>query len=189
MDIDRAIKTRKSIRKFFDKKPNWRKVIRAIDLARFAPAAGNQRVLKFIFVRDEGKIEKLADACQQKFVDAPYIVVAVSEDTKLKKSYEERGEKYGRQQAGAAIENFLLGLNKEGLATCWVGHFDDVQVKRVLDIPDDAVVEALFPIGKETKSMSQRIERKKPELENMLYFDKWKNKLMEPETVVSKEGR
>ena len=151
MQLDEAVKTRKSVRRFSDKKPDWRKIIKAIDLARFAPMAGNLFSLKFILVQDKDKIEKLKEACQQDFVSTHYVVVVVSDDEKVKRSYGDLGEKFAREQAGAAIENFLLGLNEQGLATCWVGYFVESQVKKILSIPDNFTVEALFPIGYESK--------------------------------------
>jgi nitroreductase len=187
MQVKEAIETRKSVKRFMDKKPDWRKIIKAIDAVRFAPAAGNQFALKFILVKDKDKINKLANASQQDFVkQAHFVVVVVSDNSILKRSYPEKGEKYTRQQAGAAIENFLLALNDQNLATCWVGAFVDEQVKRILEIPEteDLVVEAFFPIGKETKAMTEGKGKLKPDLENILYFDKWKNKYMEPKTRV-----
>jgi len=187
MQLDNAIKTRKSVRRFLDKKPDWRKIIKAIDLARFAPRAGNIFPHKFILIKDRKKIKELEYACQQSFVGSVYYIVAVvSDDSKLKRSFGERGERYARQQAGAVIENFLLALNEQGLATCWVGHFYDDEVRRILEIPDDCIVEALFPIGKETKIKTA--ERMKPELENIIYFDFWKNKYMEPKTRINIES-
>ena len=186
MQLANAIKTRKSVRRFLDKKPDWRKIIRAIDMARFAPAAGNQFASKFILIKDKNKINELAEAAQQGFIrQAHFVVAVVSDDSKLKRSYDKRGEKYTRQQAGAAIENFLLALNDLGLATCWVGAFVDSQVKRTLEIPDEMTVEAIFPIGKETKAiLVPHRQKTKPDLENILYFDKWKNKYMKPLAMV-----
>lgn len=186
MQLANAIKTRKSVRRFLDKKPDWRKIIRAIDMARFAPAAGNQFASKFILIKDKNKINELAEAAQQGFIrQAHFVVAVVSDDSKLKRSYDKRGEKYTRQQAGAAIENFLLALNDLGLATCWVGAFVDSQVKRILEIPAELTVEAIFPIGKETKAILVPHKQKtKPDLENILYFDKWKNKYMKPLAMV-----
>ena len=187
MQLQDAIKKRKSVRRYFDKKPDWRKIIRAIDMARFAPSAGNQFVLKFILVSDEKKITKLAEATQQDFIGtAKYVVVAVSDDSKLVRSYGDRGIRYASQQAGAAIENFLLALTEQGLVTTWVGYFYDEQVKDILGIPENLSVEGIFPIGKETKIKTS--ERRKVELENILYFNKWKNKKMTPQTKVSFGG-
>ena len=185
MDLDKAIKTRKSVRRFSTEDVDWREVIKAIDVARFAPMAGNQFSLKFIFVHDEKKIKRLAEASQQDFVGkANYVIVVVSDDSKVIRSYgEERGKKFARQQAGAAIQNFLLKMTELGLATCWVGFFDDYIVHDALEIPEDVVVEAMFPIGEETKIKT--LEKKKAELENYIYFNKWKQSFWEPKTVVS----
>jgi nitroreductase len=185
MQLSNAIKSRKSVKRFLDKKPDWRKIIKAIDMARFAPTAGNQFCLKFILIKDEKKINKISEAAQQTFINKAHFVVAVvSDDTKLKQLYDKRGTRYARQQAGAAIQNFLLALTEQGLATTWIGHFVDSQIKQALELPSGVNVEAIFPIGKETKALAQSQSKQKPDLENLLYFDKWKNKTMQPQTRV-----
>jgi nitroreductase len=185
MDLDKAIKTRKSVRRFTTEDVDWRDVIKAIDVARFAPMAGGIFSLRFIFVHDEKKIKRLAEASQQDFVGkASYVIVVVSDDSKVVRSYgKERGEKFARQQAGAAMQNFWLKLTEMGLATCWVGYFDDNIVRDVLQIPDEIIVEAMFPIGEETKIKTP--EKKKADLENYIYFNKWKQSFWEPRTIVS----
>jgi nitroreductase len=187
MQLVDAIKNRKSIRRYSHKKPDWRKILQAIDLVRFSPSAGNLYSMKFILVSDKKKIEVLAKASQQEFVGkAHYVVVAVSDDTRLVRSYNERGTRYASLQAGASIQNLLLALTEKGLATTWVGHFYDGQVKEVLEIPEHMNVEGIFPIGIETEIKTR--ERLKPELENIIYFDKWKETKMTPETRISFEG-
>lgn len=187
MQLQDAIKKRKSVRRYSHKSPDWRKIIRAIDLTRFSPSAGNQFSLKFIMVSDKYKIKKISEATQQEFVGtASYVVVAVSDDSKLVKLYGERGIRYSSLQAGASIQNFLLALTEQSLVTTWVGHFYEEQIKEVLDIPENLFVEGVFPIGIETKIKTK--ERLKPDLENIIYFDKWGNKKMEPQTRVSLEG-
>ncbi len=186
MKLRDAIESRASVRKFHHKKPDWRKVIRAIDAARFAPSAGNQFVMRFIMVSDEKKIKEIAEATQQPFVGtAQFIVVAVSDDSKLVRSYGDAGVRYAAQQAGAAIQNFLLALVDEKLVTTWIGHFYEEQVQRTLDIPENLKIEAVFPIGRETKIATH--EKMKMKLEQVLYFDKWGNKLMTPRKKISRE--
>jgi nitroreductase len=181
MELRDAIKKRRSVKKFSSDKPNWRKILSALDLTRQSPSAGNYFVMKFIFVSDKEKIKEIAEATQQNFVGtASYLIVAVSDDTKLVKNFGERGIRYAALQAGAAIQNLLLGITEEGLVTTWVGHFYDEQVKEILNIPDDNIIEGIFPIGIETKIKTPK--RPKQELENILYFDSWKNKKMVPET-------
>ena len=187
MKLDDAIKQRKSVKRFDLKKPDWRKIIRAIDSARFAPCAGNQFVTRFILVSDKKKIAELAAASQQDFVGtAQYIVVAVSDDSNLIRDYDKRGARYCAQQAGAAIENFLLALMDQKLITTWVGHFYEEQVRRTLGIPEGLHIEALFPIGIETKIKTR--EKRKMNLDHILYINKFGEKKMTPMVKVSKDS-
>lgn len=178
MQLKDAVQNRKSVRHFTLKSPDWRKIIRAIDYARFAPSAGGNFINKFLIISDEKQIKMLAEASQQEFVGAAkYIVLVISDKNTLVRSYDERGEYFTPQQSGAAIQNFLLGLEEQKLATTWVGHFYEDQIKRELKIPEKMKVEGIFPIGIERQANAK--EKKKIDLENILYFEKWGNKTMD----------
>jgi nitroreductase len=174
--LDKIIHARRSVRKFNSKKPDWREIIECIDSMRYAPMAGNNFSLKFILVDDEKKINELAKVAQQKFItEAKYVVVVCTTPTRTEISYEERGKGYLKQQAGAAIQNFLLKITESGLSSCWVGHFVDDEIKAALSIPKDMQVEALLPVGYAFK----KPEKKRViELDNVLYFNKYGNKKM-----------
>jgi len=183
MELDKAIKSRKSVRKFKDQKSDWRDIIECIDSARYAPMAGNNYSLKFILVDDKEKIQKLADAAQQPFIaQTQYVVVVCSNPSRTINAYEERGKRYLRQQAGAAIQNFLLKIEEVGLSTCWIGAFVDYLVKETLQIPNNIDVEALFPIGYEYKKT--RTRKIKTDLDNILYFNKYGNRKMNPPKIL-----
>ncbi|MBT7102325.1 hypothetical protein HN935_02325 [archaeon] len=187
MQLKDAIESRKSVKRFHHKKPNWRKIIKAIDAVRFAPSAGNQFVTKFILVSDEKKIAELAKASQQSFIgEAQYVVVAVSDDSSLVRDFGERGVRYTAQQAGAAIENFLLALTEQKLVTTWVGHFYDDQVRRTLKIPEGLHIEAMFPIGIETKIKTTPKRQRK--LDGIINFDKYGEKKMTPGLKLSRSA-
>ncbi|MBD3247379.1 hypothetical protein GF378_02050 [Candidatus Pacearchaeota archaeon] len=178
MELKEAINNRKSVRHFSKKKPNWRTIVKCIDSTRNAPMAGNIFPLRFIIVDDKKTIQKLAEAAQQPFVaEAKCIVVVCTDKKMVLNAYEERAEKFCRHEAGAAIENFLLRLEEEGLVTCWVGYFVDYLVKEALGIPEKVDVEAMFPIGKESKKKGEtRKKAKKINLEQIMYFNKYKNR-------------
>lgn len=181
MQLDKAIKERKSVRKFKSKKPDWRDIIECIDAARYTPMAGGIYSLRFILVDDKEKIQKLAEACQQYFVaTVNYVVVACSNPGKTLNSYGKQGKIYCRQQAGAGIQNFWLKLEEKGLSSCWVGAFIEEQIKDILKIPEDVDVEAVFPIGYE---MGKKIRRPKINIDSILYFNEYKNKKMKKPRV------
>ena len=172
MELDKAIKSRTSVKKFNSKKPDWRDIIECIDAARFAPMAGGNYTLKFILVDDSEKIKQIAECCQQNFVaQAHYVVVACSVPGRLTNAYGKQGEVYARQQAGAAMENFLLKIVESGLSTCWVGYFVEEQIKKELKIPANAQVEAVFPIGFEYEK--KRTRKAKIDFNNILYFNSY----------------
>lgn len=176
MDLDKTIKSRHCVRKFKTKKPDWRKIIKAIESATLAPLAGNIPTLRFVLVDEKEKIQELAKAANQDFVGTAHHVVVVCSDPKqCERSYGERAPRYCRQQAGAAIENLFLKLTSLKLATCWVGAFSDATVKRILSLPDEIEVEAILPVGYEIGKLRQR---KKAELDSCLFFNRWKNKYM-----------
>jgi len=176
MKLDDAISKRHSVRRFVEKKPNWRTIIEAIDAASLAPSAGNIQTLKFILVDEKEKIEKIAEACQQDFVkDAHFLVVFCSDSSQAERMYDERALRYVKQQAGAAIENFLLKLTELGLATCWIGAFVDDQVKDILKIPSNIEVEGIFPIGIELGKVKQKTKK---ELSGIMFFNNYGNKFM-----------
>jgi len=183
MKLDKAIKLRKSTRKFTSKKPDWKDIIECVDSTRYAPMAGGNFSLKFILVSDLQKIQELAQAAQQDFLNqAKYVLVVCSKKARTINAYEERGKIYARQQAGAAIQNFLLKIEEKGLATCWIGHFVNSQVKIILKIPEDVDVEAMFPIGYEFEKKFTR--RAKVDIDQILYFEEYnKKKMIEPKRL------
>jgi len=182
MELDKAIQSRHSVRKFLDKKPDWRDIIEAIDSARYSPMAGNNHTVKFILVDNPEKIQKIADAAQQSFIaKAKYVVVVCSATSRTTSAYEKQGEIYLRQQAGAAIQNFLLKIQELGLATCWTGHLVEAQVKRTLKIPANVQVEAMFPIGYE---FGKTKKKRRTDIDSMLFFNEYKNKKMKKDKKI-----
>jgi nitroreductase len=176
MRLNEAIEKRHSVRRFTSKKPNWRHIIEAIDAARLAPSAGNIQTLKFILVDDDKLIKKIATACQQDFIsDSHFLVVFCSDVNQCERMYDERALRYAKQQAGAAIENFLLKITELGFATCWVGAFYDEEVKEILKIPGNIDIEAILPIGIE---LGKEKQKKKKELSGIMFFNSYGNKFM-----------
>ena len=182
MDFDKVISERHSARGFKGtKKPDYRAVIKAIDAANKAPLAGNIATFKYLVISDKVKISRLAQAAQQNFISsAAYVVVLCSDKSILEKSFYNKTQTYLKQQAGAAIENFLLSITNQKLSSCWIGLFDENTVKNALSIPDSIEVEALLPVGYELHKDKQK---RKPNLNNNLFFHRYDNKHMNPQFI------
>lgn len=176
MDLNDSIQKRKSVKSYKDKKPDWRDIIECVDAARYTPMAGNNYSLKFIIIDEPETIQKLANASQQPFIaKAPYIIAVCTNPVKTKNLFEERADRYLHQQAGAAIQTILLKLTEKELASCWIGHYVDYLVKETLKISKDVRIEALITVGYEHIKTAPK---RKPILDGILYFNKYKNKKM-----------
>jgi len=178
MELQKAIKERKSIRDFNPlKKPDYREIIEAIDTIRYAPMAGNIFSLRAILVDKKETIQKLKAASGQDFIgQTEYVVVFCTSPELTEASYKERSQKFLTQQAGAAIENFLLSIEEKGLSTCWVGYFAEDMVKEILGIPQNITVEGIFPIG--YNSVKKYTRKARTEFDQIMYFNKYKKKRM-----------
>jgi len=172
MDLDKAINNRRSIRNYKPRKPDWRDILECIDATRQVPMAGNIFSPQFIIINDEKIIKKIAEYSFQDFIaQAKYVVVFVTKTEKTTLNFKERAKKYLPQQAGAAIQTFLLKLTEMGLSTCWIGHFEDREIKKILKIPEENEIEAIFPIGYSNEKPKPKIP--KGDLYTLLYFNKW----------------
>ena len=75
---------------------------------------------------------------------------------------------------------------EQGLVTKWVKYFYDEKVKEILGIPEKMIVEGLFPIGLETKIKTGA--EVLTDLENIVFFEKWGEKKMTPNPIVTLEN-
>src|SRR3989338_2394730 len=173
MEFDSVIKKRHSVRSFKDKKASWKDVLEAIDSTISCPFAGNQNNIKFIIVENPETIKKIAKLSEQSWVeDSGIVVVVISDNRHLEKLYGDRGKIYTRQQAGAAIQTFLLKLIDLGLGACWVGAFPDELLEQLLKFPSHMRIEAVIPIGYE-KPEKLKPETRKQVLENLLFWEEY----------------
>jgi len=173
MEFDSVVYKRRSVRSFSGKKVDFRNVLDAIDAVIQGPFAGNINNLHFLIVEEKETIGMIAEHSDQSWIgEAGVVVLICSDDAHIENIYGERGRVYSRQQAGAAIQTFLLKLIDMGLAGCWVGAFSDEIIKENLKIPQNIQIEAIIPIGYEKKKPGTHKPLKK-QLENILRWEDW----------------
>ncbi len=171
MDLVSTIRTRRSIRAFQDDAIPEEQLRELVELANWAPSAGNLQARDFIIVRDPAGKRALAQAADQDLLEhAPAVLVVCANAARVGK-YGRRGrELYMIQDAAAATENFLLAAHQGGLGTVWVGAFNEELVRRTLRLPHDVRPVTLVPIGRpaETADVSNRLP-----IEEVLHWEHW----------------
>jgi len=177
MDTFECIKARRAVRKYLNKPVTWDDISNITEAGRYAPSAGNLQNWKFIVVLDKDKRKALAEAALKQYwmESAPVHIVIVSEPQKAERYYGARGERlYSVQNCAAAAQNMVLEAQNLGLATCWVGAFEEEMVKRVLNIPPEARPQIILTLG---YAAEQPDKPAKLPPEVITWYNKWRGKI------------
>lgn len=163
MDVFDAITKRRSIRKYKDIGIEEEKIDRILESARIAPSAANRQEWKFIVVKEKEIREKLVNAANgQKFVaEAPVTIVACSTESERIMPC---GQYAYTVDLSIAVSFMILEATELGLGTCWLGAFNEEDVKNILDIPDEIRVPAMFTVGYADENPSQRPRKDSDEI-------------------------
>ncbi|MCJ7632975.1 nitroreductase family protein [Candidatus Bathyarchaeota archaeon] len=150
MDLFEAITKRRSIR-IYDSKPIPENTLNKIlNVARWAPSAGNRQPWELIVVSDGLVKRYLREAALgQRFIEeAPVTIVACANEARSAGIYGDRGRQfYCLLDVAAAVQNILLAAHAVGLGACWVGAFDDETVRNVLNLPPEVRPIAIVTLG------------------------------------------
>jgi nitroreductase len=162
MDVLEAIRTRRSIRKFRPKPIPDEKLKTILEAGRLAPSAGNRQPWFFVVVKDPERKKALAMAAgNQTFIaDAGVIIVALGDP--------EASPRWFRQDPMIAVEHMVLAATGLGYGTCWIGAFDEEEVKRLLRVPNELTVIGLLPIGFPNESP---LSRPRKPLKEIFFLD------------------
>jgi nitroreductase len=122
VDVEEAIRKRRSIRRFKDKELPEGMVEKLIELANMAPSAGNLQARDFIVVRDQKTKDALAEAAlDQEFISQAPVNIVVCANMERIGHYGHRGRTlYTLQDVAAAVQNILLAAISESLGTVWM---------------------------------------------------------------------
>jgi len=183
-DIFDAIRSRRSIRKYKPVDVPWDNVVEILQAAKYAPFAGNIFNIKLVVVKNEAKRKAIAETCIQQYwmAEAPVHIVVVGEPEKQERYYGTRGERiYTVQGAGAAIQNMLLTAHTLGLGSCWVGAFDEEEIRRICNLPEHVNVQAVVTIGYPAENPTPP---PKYRIENIMFFEKWWGRIESPRNAL-----
>jgi nitroreductase len=169
MDVLKAIRDRRSIRKYKDTEVADEKIDTILQAGRWAPSASNKQPWHFIVVKNDEMRKKMADAHPygRFMAESPVVIVALGDPSKH--------PRYHLADPHNAVLNMLLAAYSEGLNSCWMGVRDtdiEPKMRELLDIPDDLRVICCVSIG---YGNQERTSRRFP-LEDIVSWEKFGNK-------------
>lgn len=162
MELFEAIEARCSVRAYQPREIPAEDLEAVLSSSNQAPSAGNLQAYEIYITRDSGVKRALAKAAwnQDFLAQAPVVLIFCTHPARSATRYGERGEKlYCLQDATVAVAYAQLAATAWGLATCWIGAFDDEGVARAIDLPTDQQPVAMLPIGYPAESPPRRSRR------------------------------
>ena len=163
MEFDEVLKNRRSIREFKKKKISESNLLEIADAGRYAPSAGNLQNWKFLILTK--KLDKLFDD----FVsNASAVIVVINDKENIIREYENQGEFFSQQSCGAAIQNMLLKATDLGIGSCWVGSFEDKNLRANCNIDEKEEIVALVALG----YSDEEAEFERRDLRDLVKFEK-----------------
>ncbi len=155
MDVQEAIRSRRSIRQFRSEEVSKEHLSAVLEAVRWAPSWANTQCWQVVVVRDPERKSRLQEIlgrnpAHDAMVQADVVLVLCAE---LGRAGFKRGEPttaYGdwfMYDLGLANENLSLTAHSLGLGTVIVGNFDHAAVGRELGLPHSLVAVTMVPLG------------------------------------------
>ncbi|MHA1728998.1 MAG: nitroreductase family protein [Promethearchaeota archaeon] len=172
MDFTEVIKKRRSIRQFKSKIVPEDILKRILEAGRLSPTWANKQGTRYIIVKEQEKVDEIAQATGQKWaLEAPmFIIVCISPENSGKNMNK---LPYFTVDAAICMEHLVLAATNEGLGTCWMGWFNEEKIRQILSIPEETRVIGITPIGY-SKDYEIKPQERKP-LDEIAFKEKYGN--------------
>ena len=163
-EVIKNLLTRRSVRKFTDKKIAREELDILLKVALAAPSGMNKQTWQFTLVDDKEKIQKLATEVGKAMDRENYDIykpAALIIPSNL------RDSAWGMEDNACALENIFLAAHSLGIGSVWINqlrHCCDVPTVRVIltewGIPEDHVVYGIAALGYQDGQPLGEVEKK-----------------------------
>ncbi len=167
MEFFDVLDNRRSVRAYAAQAVEEDKIDSILQAANRAPSAGNLQAYEIYVIRSTKVLRALGSAALgQLFVaGAPLALVFCAHPARTERRYGERGRRlYSVQDATIACTYAMLTATALGLATVWIGAFDETKVRSIIGGPEDQIPVAILPIGYPAESPAPASRRRLEDL-------------------------
>jgi nitroreductase len=148
MNVLEQIVHRESIRSYDpERKVDPVTLVRILEAGRLAPSAANRQPWEFLVVQSPAALERVRPCYPRPwFQDAPHVLAVVGGRTE---AWVRACDNYCALETDLAIamDHLILAADHEGVATCWIAHFDPPRLREALLLRPDQEVYAITPLG------------------------------------------
>ncbi len=159
MEFSDCVQTRRSIRRFEDKRVDRDVIRRLVSAASCAPSWKNSQTTRYTVIEDRALKEAFAEkvcavaAFNQKIIRSADCLVVVSTVTSRSGFNADgsfttaKGTHWESFDAGLATQTFCLAAHNAGLGTVIMGIFDPEKAAELGNVPEGQKVSALVALG------------------------------------------
>ena len=179
MELMEAIRGRRSIRKYRKDMPSDEIISYVLEAAQLAPSWANTQCWEFILVKDKSIQLKLSETLSETnpargaVEQAPIVIVGCAKKGTSGffkgKPVTEKGD-WMLFDVALALQNLTLAAYEKGLGTVHTGFFDSLKAEEILNVPSDAAVIELLPIGYPEKE--GKVTPRK-QVEDFVFYDSY----------------
>ena len=151
MSVYEIVQTRRTIRRFLQKRVPLITLRKIVDSGRMGPSAMNLQPWEFIIVDSLDLVPKLFEHTNwagylpreqgrppEGFEPVAYIVVL---------NNKRFTSKWTGHDIGAAVENMILVAQEAGVGACWIGSVKRPPVMNLLAIPEEFEIDSVLALG------------------------------------------
>lgn len=132
-----------------------------LEAGRLAPSSDNAQPWHFIVVTDAEIKHELSKGMWRSFIkDSAFTIVGCGE----------KSDEWSTVDVAIALENMVLAAEAQDVGSCWIGAFEEKEIKELLTIPDSLKVVALVSFGYPAEKPSPRNKKK---LESIVHYNRF----------------
>ena len=141
MSLLDVVLSRRSIRKYEQKKIPSEVLGKILEAGRKVPSAANRQPGHFIVVTDDAIKRELSKGLFNRHIKkSPVTIVGCADQGFVNR-------KWSIVDTTIALQNMIIAAWAVGVGSCWVGDFKEEKVRRLLNIPNKWKVVALISLG------------------------------------------
>lgn len=150
MEFYDVLKKRRAVRSFTEEAVPQEVIAKLQEAVKLAPTGLNKQPFKFLFVRNQELIRRIAKLYPypadwaDKQLPPMIVAVLINADEAW---HRDTGESIAGVDAAIAMEHLQLAAAAEGLASCWICAFNQATVDLLLDVRKPWTTFALSPVG------------------------------------------
>ena len=142
MPLTDVIMSRRSIRKYKAREVGKDTIRRILEAGRYAPSAANKQPWHFILITDSEIKKLLSKGKWNGFIkDSAFTIAGCAYEGNV------FARRWSTVDTAIALQNMVIAAWSMGIGSCWVGDFEEKEVRRILRIPRSWRIISLISFG------------------------------------------